>query len=94
MNWDADDGHRVLRNDSEPLFRRNRLTLLNRWVQLRDLDGKSVNPILQRVHPQIEHVCLIEELSEYVFSMFTFQIREYAEVRKRDEDIKEGIYIK
>lgn len=73
-NWDA-DGRRVLKDDPEPLFPRSRLTLLNCGVQLGDLDGKSVNPILQRVRPQIEHVCLVEEFSEYVFSMFTFEIR-------------------
>lgn len=45
-------------------------TLFHRGIQLGDLDSEAINPVLQRVCADVEVVGLVEQLSEYVLSMF------------------------
>lgn len=45
------------------------LTFLHGGVQLRHLDDQQVHPLLQRVHPHVEAVGLIEQLPKDVLSV-------------------------
>lgn len=52
------------------------LTLLHRGVQLSDLDGQAVDPILQGIRPQIKHVRLVKKLPKYILGMLTYRTGE------------------
>lgn len=47
------------------------LTLLNTGIQLRDLNGQTVNAVLEGIGTPIKGVGLIEKLSKNIFCMLT-----------------------
>lgn len=49
------------------------LTFLHGGVQLRHLDDQQVHPLLQRVHPHVEAVGFVEQLSEDVLRVPAWQ---------------------
>ena len=49
------------------------LTFLHGGVQLCHLDDQQVHPLLQRVHPHVEAVCFIEQLTEDVLRVPAWQ---------------------
>lgn len=59
--------------DFPPQTSNIRPTFLNGGVQLCDLDGQPVNPILEGVGTQIEGVGFIEQLAKYILCVFTWK---------------------
>lgn len=48
-------------------------TFLHSGVQLRDFDSEPVDAVLQGVGTKVEVVGLVEQLTEYVLRMFTWE---------------------
>lgn len=51
-------------------------TFLHRGVQLGDLHGQLVHPLLQAAHPQVEAVGLVEQLAEDVLCVAAWRDEE------------------